>query len=172
MLLSLLEGKHFGEKNTVELQTLDVRTGKMSPVPSLQVVFGAQWITQDTLVASNDTATKFLTFDFKTQKWSDLVAGNFVDWYLSPDRKYFYFTTGGADPKVQRLRFADRQIETITSLKGLRRVVDSVEKGGVQVNCRARWLANLHPRHRHPGNLRAQRPLALMIVHLTRQCLV
>jgi len=71
----------------------------------------------------------FVTFDFKTQKWSDLLAGMFVSsWAVSPNGKYFYFTTGGAEPSAQRFRFADRQIETITSLKDLRRVVDSVEQ--------------------------------------------
>ena len=134
ILASFLEGKHLGDKNTGGMQTFDVRTGKTSPVLSTQVVFGVQWINQDTLVAANDTATKFLTYDFKTQKWSDLVVGNFTSWYLSPDRKFLYFTTGGADPNVKRLRVADHQIETITSLKNLRRVVDSVEMGGTQVN--------------------------------------
>jgi hypothetical protein len=65
----------------------------------------------------------------KPKNWSDLVAGNFVSsWAVSPDGKYFYFTTGGAEPKAQRLRFADHQIETITGLKDLRRVVDSLEQ--------------------------------------------
>ena len=77
--------------------------------------------------------SKFVTFDFKTQKWSDLVAGNFVNWNVSPDRKYFYFTTGGTEPTVQRIRFADRQVETITSLKDLRRVVDSVARTQINV---------------------------------------
>ena len=44
---------------------------------------------------------------------------------VSPDRQYIYFATGGAEPAVQRLRFSDGQVETITSLKHLRRVVDS-----------------------------------------------
>ena len=92
------------------------------------------WISQDTLVAARSDNAKFLTFDFKTQKWTDLVAGNFVSWNMSPDRKYFYFTTGGAEPQAQRLRFADRQIETITSLKDLRRVVNSVGISGTQIN--------------------------------------
>jgi len=56
-----------------------------------------------------------------------------VNWNLSPDRKYFYFTTGGTEPKVQRIKFADRKIETITGLKDLRRVIDLVETN-TQVN--------------------------------------
>ena len=103
-------------------------------MPSSQGVVGPLWITQDTLVAFDFTAVpKFVTFDFKTQRWNDLVTGQLVNWAVSRDGKYLIFTTGGAEPKVQRLRFADRRIETITSLKDLRRVVDSVE-GQTQVN--------------------------------------
>jgi Tol biopolymer transport system component len=127
---------HAGEQARPYLETFDLRTGKLSIVPSSQGMFGVMWITQDSIIAATHDLTKdltkFVTFDFKTQKWSDLIAGNFVNWNLSPDGKYFYFTTGGALPKVQRLRFADRKIETIASLKDLRRVVDTLE--GTQVN--------------------------------------
>ncbi len=99
-------------------------------------MIGSIWVTQDTLVAVDFALAaepKFVTFDFKTQRWSDLVTGNFVNWAVSRDGKYLVVTTGGVEPKVQRLRFADRRIETIASLKDLRRVVDSVE-GQTQVN--------------------------------------
>jgi hypothetical protein len=111
------------------LQVLDLRSGKVSVVPSSPGLGGGWWVTQDRLVAGSSNGGKFLTFDFKTQQWTDLTAGNYVNWAVSPDRKYLYFTTGGAEPKAQRLRFADRQIETITGLKDLRRVVDSVDEG-------------------------------------------
>src|SRR5208337_580573 len=84
-------------------------------------------------VAATRDQKKFRVFDFNSQKWSDLIAGYFVNWNMSPDRKYFYFVTGGAEPKAQRLRFSDRQIETITTLKDLHRVEDSVEFG-TQIN--------------------------------------
>jgi eukaryotic-like serine/threonine-protein kinase len=128
---SLTEGKHPGEANSDDVEIFDIRTGKLSVVPSSLGLVGAQWIAQDALIAGNETGTKFSIFDFKTQKWTDLVAGNFGNWNLSPDRKYFYFTTTGADPKVQRLRLSDHQIETITSLRDLHRVEDSVE--GTQI---------------------------------------
>ena len=67
-----------------------------------------------------------------------------------------------AEPKVQRLRFTDRQIETITSLKDLRRVDDWIE--GDTDQRRAGWLPGLHSRHRLPGNLRAHRPLAVTTI--------
>jgi hypothetical protein len=41
-----------------------------------------------------------VSFDFETQKWSDLLAGMFVgSRAVSPNGKYFYSTTGGAEPK-------------------------------------------------------------------------
>ena len=107
------------------LRIFDVRTGKASVVPSSEGRVGSLWITQESLLAATDD-TKFAIFDFKTQKWTDLAAGNFVNWMVSPDGKYLYLTTGGVEPKVQRVRFADRRIETITSLKNLRRVVDTI----------------------------------------------
>jgi hypothetical protein len=64
-----------------------------------------------------------------TQKWTDLAFGTITNWFVSPDRKYLYFTTGGAEPKVLRLRFADHRTETIASLKDIRRVVDPVTTG-------------------------------------------
>jgi len=108
-------------------QVFDIRTGKMSELPASTSLGGGQWITTDTLIAVTQDQKEFRVFDFKTHQWSHLASGNFVNWNISPDRKYFYFTTGGSDPKAQRLRIADRQIETLVSLKDFRRVVDSVE---------------------------------------------
>ncbi len=114
-----------GRETTRHLRVFDVRTGKASVVPSSQGRVGSLWITQDTLLAATDDR-KFASFDFRTQKWTDLLTGDFVNWMVSPDGKYLYFTTRGVEPKVQRFRFADRRIETITSLKNLRRVVDRI----------------------------------------------
>ena len=115
------------EETRSYLQVYDLRSGKTSVVPSSQGKQTASWITQDTLVTAPYIASKFLTFDFKTEKWTDLIAGNFVNWAVSLDTRYLYFTTAGAEPRAERLRFADRQIETITSLKGFRRVVHPSE---------------------------------------------
>jgi WD40 repeat protein len=108
----------------VGLQTYDLRTKKESPVPGAvmgtQYMVGANWIKQDMFMAATQDLKKFVTFDFKTQKWTDLVSGTFVNWAVSPDGEYLYYTTGGADPKVERIRFADRRIETVTSLKDFR----------------------------------------------------
>lgn len=106
------------------LQVFDFRTGKLSDIPSPQPVMGGQWIGQDVLVAATPSTTNLLTFDFRTQKWSELVPEHVVNWATSPDLKYLYYTTSGAEPKAMRVRLADHKVETIVSLKDLRRVAD------------------------------------------------
>jgi DNA-binding winged helix-turn-helix (wHTH) protein/Tol biopolymer transport system component len=120
------------EPGKFHLQIFDFRTGKTSDVPSSQGLDGGEWATQDTLVAGTDDGLTLKTFELKTQKWRDLLAGNFVSWAVTQDGKYLVFTTGGAEPKLQRLRFAGHHVATIDSLKDIRRVVDSNE--GSQIN--------------------------------------
>ena len=100
-------------------------------VPSSEGKGGGTWVGQDGL-AAGEAFTKLLYFDFKSQKWSELLSGNFVNWCVSQDGKYLYFTTGGAEPQAKRVRLSEGKVETITSLTSLRRVVDAVE-GGTQI---------------------------------------
>ena len=108
----------------LQLQILDLRTGARSVVPDSRGLVGGQWIAQDMLVARQLVTSKPMLFDMKTQKWSELLPGTtptiFVNWIHSPDYKYLYFSTGGRDPQIWRVRVADRNVERITSLKDLR----------------------------------------------------
>ena len=110
-----------------ELQFLDLRTGKRSLVPESQDLYGGQWVGEDTVVAAPMNNAKLVIFDVRTQKWSDLVPGKLpdsvVNWAHSPDYKYVYYTTGGAEPKAMRVRLADHKIENIANLKDLRRAL-------------------------------------------------
>jgi eukaryotic-like serine/threonine-protein kinase len=117
-------GKTQGDTLALELHIMDLPSGKTTIVPDSQDRIGAFWIDQHTLVASTQDTSKFLILDLPTNKWSELASGSFVNWMISPDAKYLYYTTGGDDPKVQRIRFSDRKVETIANIKGLRRVVD------------------------------------------------
>jgi Tol biopolymer transport system component len=106
----------------LQLQILDLRTGARSVVPGSQGLVGGQWIARDTLVARQLDTSRPVVFDMKTQKWSELPTAptTFVNWVHSPDYKYLYFATGGTDQQISRMRLADRNVETITSLKDLR----------------------------------------------------
>jgi eukaryotic-like serine/threonine-protein kinase len=112
-----VQGKLRSDKNSSELRIADLRTGETSIVPFSQGLIGGEWITQDSIVASTQDYTELLTFDFKSQKWTDLTYAAITAMAISPDRKFLYYTTGGPEPKAWRLRFADRRIETITSLE-------------------------------------------------------
>jgi DNA-binding beta-propeller fold protein YncE len=107
------------------IQLFDLGTGKHSVVPGPAGLNGVRWIAEDMLVAATQDHQKLVVFDVKTQRWSDLVSstptGYVVNWAHSPDYKYAYYTTGGAEPLALRVRLADHAVETITSLKNLHR---------------------------------------------------
>jgi Tol biopolymer transport system component len=105
----------------LDLQLLDLRTGKRSVVPGSQGYDGGQWVSEDSLVAAPNNQMKLVLFNIKTQQWSDLLPGSVINWAHSPDYKYVYYTTGGPEPKAMRIRLADHNVETIASLKDLPR---------------------------------------------------
>lgn len=93
-------------------------------VPGSQDLTGFLWVASDMLVASDVNLAGLKLFDFRTQQWSVLVQGTkpgtVINWSHSPDFQYLHYTTGGTDPKVVRVRVADRKSEVLTSLKELR----------------------------------------------------
>jgi eukaryotic-like serine/threonine-protein kinase len=120
------------ERHQSYLQTFDLRTKEIRVVPSSEGKGGGTWVGQDGLIAGGEAFTKLLYFDFKSQKWSELLSGTFVSWCASQDGKNLYFATGGAEPQAKRVRLSEGKVETITSLTSLRRVVDALE-GGTQI---------------------------------------
>jgi Tol biopolymer transport system component len=108
-------------------QIVDMRSGKSFGIPASNSMNNGFWLTQDTLIAPNQRGTDFVTFNLKTQELNNLttgISGGIEHWMLSPDGKYMFFTTAGAEQKVMRLGIADHQLETITSLNDFHRAVD------------------------------------------------
>lgn len=101
------EGRHFQPK------IVDLRNGAVSVIPDSQGMLGPWFASQDTLIATSDDQSKFVLYDFKTRKRTDLIASpdRFVNWEVSPDGKYFFYQTGGNDPKILRMKLADRAVE-------------------------------------------------------------
>jgi len=114
------------------LKLYDSRTRQLTELPDAEGMVGGAWVTQSTIVASNQGATDFKIFDLQTQRWQHLISGHFVNWAVTRNGKFLVFTTSGSEPMLQRFSFADRKVESLTSLKGLRRVVDTAE-GQTQV---------------------------------------
>jgi serine/threonine protein kinase len=124
-LVMIISGMRFGD-SVQGLQTIDLRTGKVWRVPDSERVGGTFWPQSNTLVAPTaKDGFKFILFDFKTNKWSDLVSGNFENWMQSPDGQWLYYTKADHDTTdVLRIRLADRRVESVLDLKHFREIVD------------------------------------------------
>jgi hypothetical protein len=57
-----------------------------------------------------------------------------MNWAVSPDCKYFFYTTGGNDPRVFRMKLANDAVEQLASLKNVRVVDDPY--AGTRLNLR------------------------------------
>jgi Tol biopolymer transport system component len=110
------------------LHIVDIHTLKSTQVPAQTHMVGGWWAA-DTLVAFDRDEGKFKIFNFRTEKWSDLIAGNFVYWALSIDGKYLYFTKRESDSVLRRVSVMDRRVETVTSLKGVRHATNPASGG-------------------------------------------
>ena len=104
------------------LEMVEVVTGKKTKIPSPDGKLGAFWLDQQTMVAANGDLKKLMIFDFRTRTWTDLVAAILENWINSPDGKYAYYAAGGTEASIQRIRIADRHVETVTSLKDFTRI--------------------------------------------------
>jgi len=118
---------NYTDRPHVRFQIYDLRSGDRSAVPTTEDLTGVQWVAEDLLVAASVDHTRLVVFDLKTHKWSDLVPGPIpggaANWSYSPDYKYVYYSTGGAEPQALRVGLADHKVETITSLKELPRAI-------------------------------------------------
>lgn len=125
-----VEGRYF------QPRIVDLHSGSVSIVPNSRGMLGPWFATQDTLIAASEDQSKFMLFDFKTSKWSTLIANpdKFVNWEVSPDGKYFFYQTGGNDPRIFRMRLADRKVEEVASLKNFRPVDDPYGGGNTQLS--------------------------------------
>jgi DNA-binding winged helix-turn-helix (wHTH) protein len=106
----------------IGLSVIDMISRKITSIPIHHYQWGGFWLSDGLLAAHNGDNTKLMTFDLKTGKWSDLIAGDFANSAASPDHKYLYFATTGSEAKVERLRIADHQVEIVASLKDFSRL--------------------------------------------------
>ncbi len=143
-----------------ELAIYDMRTGERSVVPSSKDIWG-YWIDQNSILGLSPDNTKFLTFDLRTQKWTDLADS----WHDRPGRS--------RRTEVCLLRDRRRRTEGLAVAICRSQDRDAYEHEGTEPGAEfgmgrrhrrcAGWLADLHPEHRHRGNLCAECPLAEVI---------
>ena len=102
-----------------ELEIVDLKTRQVTPVPGSEGLYSARWSPDGQyLVAMPRDAVRLALFDFKSQKWQDLIKMdiNYPNW--SRDSQYVYFRNS-AGPGVYRVRVSDRKVEKVASLAGI-----------------------------------------------------
>ncbi len=108
------------------LKTIDIETRQVSSIPDSGNLSSPVASPDGRYIATASVdGQKLMLFDFTTRKWSDLLKMS-VGWTTwSHDSQYIYFDTGLTEnPAFYRVRVADRKLERIADLKGLRRVVN------------------------------------------------
>jgi serine/threonine protein kinase len=115
------------EGNSYVQRFIDVRDGSIKPVPDSKDTIGGWFTGPDSFIAVSGDQSKFVRFDMKSQKWSDVVTNpdKFVNWETSPDLRYFVYSTGGQNPTIYRLRLADNKIEPVVNIKNFHGVGDA-----------------------------------------------
>jgi serine/threonine protein kinase/Tol biopolymer transport system component len=111
--------------DTYSFRLVDLRTMKTTSIPASEAKLGATLSPDGRYIAASPVdGQKLMIFDVSSQKWSELAKQNVNAIRWSNDSQYVYFDTqSNADPAVYRVRVSDHKLETVASLKNLRRVI-------------------------------------------------
>ncbi|MGA2345424.1 MAG: protein kinase [Candidatus Sulfotelmatobacter sp.] len=104
---------------------VDVKTMKTTSVPASEAQVGAALSPNGHYIAATPIdGQKLMLFDVSSQSWSELAKANVNAIRWSYDSQYVYFDTqSSADPAIYRVHVSDKKLETVASLKTLRRVI-------------------------------------------------
>jgi Tol biopolymer transport system component/DNA-binding winged helix-turn-helix (wHTH) protein len=111
----------FGAGNSVRhsLQILNLQTQQLSVVPGSDGLSWPRWSPDGQYISALSDSNQLLLFDFKTQKWSELVSDvNCQIW--SNDGKSIYFLSSKPDPGIFRVALRDQRPAKIASLQNVR----------------------------------------------------
>lgn len=103
----------------------DLKTMKITTVPESEAKVGATLSPDGRYIAAAPQDRQgLMIFDIAAQKWSALAKQNVSAIRWSFDSKYVYFDTeSNTNPAIYRVRISDRKLESVASLKNLRRVI-------------------------------------------------
>ncbi len=105
------------------VHVLDMRTRQVSTLPGSEGLFAPFWSPNGRYISAQPQAQwrKLMLFDFKTQKWAELVDMDVYYPTWSHDGEYIYFDTPLRDnPAIFRIRVSDHKVEQLVSLKDFR----------------------------------------------------
>src|SRR5262249_53369057 len=107
------------------LHILDLHSMKQTDVPDSPAQNGTTASPDGKyLAAASVDGQKLLLFDTASRQWAELVQASVNAIHWSADSQSIYFDSqSSAEPAIYRIHLADRKLETIASLKDIRRVV-------------------------------------------------
>jgi eukaryotic-like serine/threonine-protein kinase len=111
----------FSSTSPRAIQLLDVKTRQVTTVPGSAGFYSLRWSPDGRYIAALQVGPETLRlFDVHTQKWTELttIGVDFPSW--SRDSRYVYFDSAENAPNLYRVRIADKKVEEIASLKGVR----------------------------------------------------
>jgi len=107
------------------IRFVDLKTTKTTIIPASEAQIGATLSPNGRYIAATTIdGQKLMIFDVSSQRWSEVAKQNVNAIRWSRDSQYVYFDTqSNADPTIYRVRVSDKKLESVASLKSLRRVI-------------------------------------------------
>jgi Tol biopolymer transport system component len=105
-----------------EVSILDLKTRQVSSLAGSKGLYSPRWSPDgSSIVAVTSDTQELMLLDFKNQKWGKLPTGptHYPMW--SRSGKYVYYGRAGTgSPDLYGVRIADRKVEKLLNLKGVR----------------------------------------------------
>jgi Tol biopolymer transport system component len=111
----------FSSTSPRSIRLLDLKTRKVSTLPGSEGLYSPRWSPDGNYIAALRVGPEILLiYDLDRKEWTELtkIAVDFPIW--SRDSKYIYFDSSENPPNLYRLRVADKKLEQVTSLRGIR----------------------------------------------------
>ena len=103
------------------IHLLDVKTRQVLTISGSEGLYSPRWSPDGRYIAALRVGSEILlVFDVHAQKWTELtkIPVDFPIW--SRDSKYIYFDSAENAPNLYRVRIADKKLEQVASLRGMR----------------------------------------------------
>jgi hypothetical protein len=107
----------------IAIYTVDVRTHAIEKVLGSDGLWSPRWSPDGRYISGSTTRADYqalVLFDFKAQRWTELVKdlNGFSNW--SRDGQYIYILGPRKEPAVVRIDVRDHKVEDAASVRGLR----------------------------------------------------